>query len=150
MEQIKKDPHPQHVRGGAYILHLKIKRNLNLHPGSLGNIVLPSGHYVYVGSARKSISGRLTRHRRLSETKTGKLHWHIDYVLVHPDIELLREDDYAGYRECDLARQIESMKGVSTPVLRFGSTDCRSGCKAHLFRLGRSCKNTLSPIVIRK
>jgi Uri superfamily endonuclease len=27
------------------------------------------------------------------------------------------------------------MKGVTAPVPGFGSSDCRAGCKAHLYRL---------------
>ena len=141
---------PSRIPGGAYILHLKTERDLMLRTGSLGNIALPSGHYVYIGSARKSISGRVNRHKRLAETKRGKRHWHIDYMLAHPEVKLIRGDAYAGYRECDIAKQIETMKGVSTPVLRFGSSDCRSGCKAHLFRMGGSLRNKIPSIVIRK
>jgi Uri superfamily endonuclease len=124
--------------GGAYILHLDIKRDLTLQAGALGNIALPAGRYVYVGSARTSISGRTARHRRLTEIKTGKLHWHIDYLLTHIGIDLVQADAYPGCRECDLAHRIESMRNVSAPAPRFGSSDCRSGCSAHLFRVGKS------------
>lgn len=125
----------QHKKGGAYVLHLNINKSLTLQVGALGEILLPSGHYVYVGSAQKSISGRVSRHRTLAETKAGKFHWHIDYALAHPEIKLVGIDELIGCRECDIAGQIASMPDASVPVARFGSSDCRSGCKAHLFRI---------------
>jgi Uri superfamily endonuclease len=127
-----------------------IKRDLTLQAGALGNIVLPAGRYVYVGSARTSISGWTARHRRLAETKTGKLHWHIDYLLTHIGIDLVRADAYPGCRECDLAHRIESMRNASAPAPRFGSSDCRSGCSAHLFRVGKSGTGGISSISIQR
>jgi Uri superfamily endonuclease len=134
---------------GSYVLSLDVKRSLRLSAGALHDIFLPAGHYVYIGSALGGIAGRVARHRRLAESKTGKLHWHIDYLLVHPNVKLIDVAELAGRSECDISRRIASKKGVSAPVSRFGSSDCRSGCKAHLYRLvkkmdlpplgGRSC-----------
>lgn len=120
---------------GAYILYLRIGRDLKLSVGALGKVSLPAGLYLYVGSARNSIAGRISRHLRLAESGTGKSHWHIDYLLLHPAIELTGIEAKPGAIECDVARDIASREGVSAPVSHFGSTDCRSGCKAHLFRL---------------
>jgi Uri superfamily endonuclease len=140
-------------KGGAYVLYLDVKRSITLCVGSLKRVVLPSGRYAYVGSAHRSIAGRVSRHKRLAEQKTGKLHWHIDYLLTHPQIQLAGAIALAGISECDLSRRIASRRGSSTPVANFGSTDCRAGCKAHLYRLGtaqsapsalrRSVKNKL-------
>ena len=137
---------PCPVRGGAYVLHLIVQRTVTLCAGALGAITLPSGHYVYVGSARKSIKSRVARHRRLALIKTGKLHWHIDYLLVHPGIELIGEEAFTGYRECDIAQRIASLKGASVPVPRLGASDCRSGCGTHLFRVEGSGKNKILPL----
>ena len=139
---------PCPARGGAYVLHLIVKRTVTLCAGAIGAITLPCGHYVYVGSARKSIESRVARHRRLALIKTGKLHWHIDYLLIHPKIELIDEEAFAGYRECDIAQRIASLKGASVPVPRFGASDCRSGCGTHLFRVEESEKNKISPLPI--
>jgi Uri superfamily endonuclease len=137
------------VRGGAYVLHLIVKRTVTLCAGAIGAITLLSGHYVYVGSARKSIKSRVARHRRLALTKAGKLHWHIDYLLVHPEIELIGEEAFAEYRECDIAQRIASLKGASVPVPRFGASDCRSGCGTHLFRVEELEKNKISPVLFQ-
>jgi Uri superfamily endonuclease len=128
----QQDPAPG---GGAYCLHLRIRENLTLRVGALGRISLPPGNYVYIGSARRSLTSRIARHHRLADSKTGKKHWHIDYVLTHPEVELLRATKYAGSLECDIARQFASEAGASAPIPRFGATDCRSGCKAHFFRI---------------
>jgi Uri superfamily endonuclease len=141
---------PRPVRGGAYVLHLTVGRTVSLCAGAIGAITLSSGHYVYVGSARKSIEGRVARHRRLAYAKTGKLHWHIDYLLIHPKIDLIYEEAFAGYGECDIAQRIASLKGASVPVPRFGASDCRSGCGAHLFRVEESKKNKISPLLIQR
>ena len=123
-------------QGGAYALYLNIRKSMTLQVGSLKEGVFPSGRYVYVGSARKSIAGRIARHRRLAETKTGNIHWHIDYLLTNPGIDLIGEKIHAGRMECDVAREIASMPDASVPVRGFGSSDCRCGCRAHLFRIG--------------
>lgn len=123
---------------GAYILHLRIRKRLFLKVGALGEVFLPAGRYVYVGSARRSIAGRVSRHLRLAESKTGKRHWHIDYLLLHPATELTSTEAKPFATECAVAKDIASREGASVPVARFGSTDCRSGCEAHLFRIKTS------------
>jgi len=135
--QLKLPQNPS--RGGAYILRLRIKRNLALPVGALGTIFLSTGYYVYIGSARRSIASRVARHRRLAESKTGTRHWHIDYLLSHPDIEIVSIEEKPGFVECAVAKKIASRPNTSVPVRRFGATDCRSGCEAHLFRI-KPCK----------
>ena len=119
----------------AYVLHIDVLRSLTLRVGALKGVWLPAGHYVYVGSARRSIATRIARHVRLAVQKTGNLHWHIDYLLTHSLIQLAGATVLAGDSECRISLQIASRKGVTAPISHFGSTDCRSGCKAHLYRL---------------
>ena len=120
---------------GAYVLYLDVKQPLTLRVGSLENVFLPSGRYAYIGSARAGIAGRIRRHRRLAEEKAGKLHWHIDYLLVHPQIQLVGETILTGGSECAISHQVASRRGTTIPAPKFGSTDCRHRCKAHLYRL---------------
>jgi Uri superfamily endonuclease len=120
---------------GAYVLYLDVKKPLTLRVGSLKSVSLPSGCYAYIGSARAGIAGRIRRHKRLAEKKSGKRHWHIDYLLVHPQIQLVGETILAEGSECAISHQIAARKGATTPVPKFGSTDCRHKCKAHLYRL---------------
>ncbi len=96
---------------------------------------MPSGDYLYVGSARSGIEARVARHARLARTKLGKIHWHIDFVLVHSNCRFIRAQALPGAEECDVARSIARLKGAVAPVPGFGASDCRSGCPAHLFRI---------------
>ena len=133
-----KSQNPQDTqKRGAYILYLHVNSSLTLSVGVFGDIYLPAGHYVYVGSARRGIAGRIARHKRLAETKAGKLHWHVDYLLGHPQIRLAGEAALPESGECEVSRRIASRKGVSVPIPRFGSSDCRSGCRAHLYRFSQ-------------
>ncbi len=119
-------------------MYLYVKRPITVCAGSLGQISFPQGHYVYVGSARRGIGGRIARHRRLAQNKAGRLHWHLDYLLVHRLVEWTGDEALSGKSECDVSLYIASSKGVSVPVPRFGASDCRAGCKSHLYRLSRS------------
>ncbi len=91
--------------------------------GALGSCNFPAGHYVYTGSARRNLQARITRH--LSTGK--KLRWHIDYLLAHPDVEILRVETSA-IPECRWNQQLEGR----IPVAGFGASDCRNGCGSHL------------------
>jgi Uri superfamily endonuclease len=124
------------VGSGAYALRIQVKRVFQLKVGALGKIYLPAGNYVYVGSARQGLSGRIARHRRLAETREGKLHWHIDYLLVHHRVRLAGVSTFIGAEECKISKQIAARKCASVPIPHFGSSDCRSGCTAHLYRIG--------------
>jgi len=127
---------------GSFLIYLCVTQSLSLSAGSLKNIFVPAGHYVYVGSARRGIAGRIARHRRLAGEKTGKHHWHVDYLLVHPQVEWAGEMALAGLCECEVSKRIASWRGVSVPVPHFGASDCRSGCRAHFYRIGlkSNCK----------
>jgi Uri superfamily endonuclease len=120
---------------GAYVLCLRVEQPLLLMVGSLGTVSFPAGHYAYVGSAQRGVAARVARHRRLAEQKSGKIHWHIDYLLTNPfvnwDGEIMLEDAV----ECKLSRQIASMMGVTVPKPGFGASDCSARCAAHLYHL---------------
>jgi Uri superfamily endonuclease len=118
---------------GAYILLLETSANVLVRIGSLGEVKIPKGQFLYVGSARKNLMQRIARHRRLAEQKAGKLHWHIDHLLLHPEIKLLAIISFPGGEECRISHQIFLQKGVTAPIPGFGATDCRSGCPAHLY-----------------
>jgi Uri superfamily endonuclease len=118
---------------GAYLLLLSLKKSVCLKPGALKRVSLPAGEYIYVGSARGGIGRRIARYLRMADTKKGNLHWHIDYLLVRPDARIAGFQPLAGKNECAVSKRIASRKGVSVPAPGFGSSDCRSGCKAHFY-----------------
>jgi Uri superfamily endonuclease len=121
--------------GGAYLLHLRISRTRRISVGALGDIRFAAGSYIYVGSARRSIAPRVARHRRLAKDKTGKLRWHIDYLLVHPCTRLVAVSVLRGAEECSWSQRISRRRGSSIAAPRFGASDCRSGCRTHLYRI---------------
>lgn len=121
--------------GGAYLLCLEVPCKLVLEAGSLGKIRLAPGRYVYVGGARRNVAARVARHCRLACRKSGKRHWHIDYVLAHAAVRLDAVVVYWRAGECALSRRVARRRGVSVAVPHFGASDCRCGCRAHLYRL---------------
>ncbi len=123
------------AEGGAYLLHLELSHTIRITVGALGKARFPAGNYIYVGSARRSIASRVARHRRLAENKSGKLRWHIDYLLVHPCTRLVTVRILRGADECACSGKIANRRGSSVAVPRFGSSDCRSGCRTHLYRI---------------
>lgn len=126
---------------GAYLLFVDVKLPLNLKVGALGRVSLPAGRYAYVGSARSGIEVRVARHRRLAEEKIGKIHWHIDYLLVHRHTQWVGEEVLEDGVECVVSKQIAAKDGVTAPVPGFGASDCRSGCVAHLYFLPKAFQN---------
>jgi Uri superfamily endonuclease len=120
--EIKKPP----VKG-IYILVLYLRLNKKLTIGSLGDVFLKKGYYLYVGSAVGSggISGRLKHHI----SKTSNPHWHIDYLKNESSIVDIYFSE--GSKELEhFAADKLSLKFIS-PINKFGSSDCK--CYSHLF-----------------
>ncbi len=119
---------------GAYMLILKADTPKRITLGQTP-LELKEGYYVYVGSARRGLSKRLSRHMR----KRKKRFWHIDYIraVTTPAgaIPVRTKDPI----ECELA---EKLGGLLSPLKGVGSTDCR--CPAHLFY------SPLDPLKIRE
>jgi sugar fermentation stimulation protein A len=111
-------------RGSYLILYYLPKKRL-IEIGGLGKVSLRQGYYLYVGSAMKSLSKRVERHRRIRK----KLHWHIDYFRGLAEIQAVlpvrSEDDL----ECELASAMRTISEWS--VAGFGCSDC--SCPSHLF-----------------
>jgi len=130
------------IKKGAYIFYLDVTKPQMLEVGSLGTISLPAGRYIYVGSACRGIASRLARHHRLADRKTGQIHWHIDHLLIQQHVqwagETVREDGI----ECEISAKVASLKGVTAPVPGFGSSDCRAGCRAHLYLMPKSLQKS--------
>lgn len=113
---------------GVYVLLIKTETG-SIKAGALGSIPIRRGWYAYVGSALGSGGfARVRRHIRLSREKSGKTHWHIDNLLMHPESRLIRVYCLITARrvECSIA---SSMSGEV--ILGFGSSDC--SCPGHLF-----------------
>jgi sugar fermentation stimulation protein A len=118
---VEKEAHDR----GCYLFLLKLRKKAMIRVGEMGDVSFRKGYYIYVGSARKNLSKRLERHKRMRK----KAFWHIDYLRakadVHALLPILTEDDL----ECRVARAIRDIADWEIPS--FGSSDC--SCPSHLF-----------------
>ena len=116
--------------GGAYCLLIRLTHEAGATIGRLGWFEFAAGYYVYAGSAMRSLSARVARHQRRDKTHR----WHIDYLLALPAARLVECVAYpsAERQECLLNQTVQRRRGAHVPVRGFGSSDCRSGCPAHL------------------
>jgi len=115
--------------GGVYLFALEIERGRTLKIGSLGDVHLDKGWYVYAGSARKGLSRRLARHGRRTRGKV--MRWHIDFLRTEA-LAVRAFPIRTPYDvECRLAQDVRAISAGAVP--RFGCSDC--SCPSHLFRI---------------
>ena len=118
---------------GIYALILNVRKEFSLNIGkNLKDIRFKKGRYVYVGSALNSLEKRLQRHI----SKDKKIHWHIDYLTTsrYSSIENILYLKTDSKLECNLSQNIAKLSNAE-PIEKFGSTDCKSGCKSHLYHV---------------
>ncbi len=122
----------------SYQLLIHVEKTAPIEIGALGRHRFDQGWYLYTGSARRNLNARLSRHLR----KNKKLRWHIDYLLSAPSARVVAVFT-SSIGEC---RWNQSVKGrVTTP--RFGASDCKDGCGAHLKRI---TENTAKRLLAQK
>ena len=119
---------------GVYTLVIELASTTTLTVGSLGAHRFPAGIYTYTGSALGKSPMNLRRRIQHHLTRGKRKHWHIDYLLdadaarVKTVLFVETGDDV----ECEIAKAVARLEGAESPVKGFGSSDCRSGCTAHL------------------
>ncbi len=121
--------------GGSYLLHITVSQAVRQKIGALGTFNFPAGPYVYVGSARRGFDARINRHRAIANGRKNKLHWHIDFLLSHPDVYIERVDIFPGREECELSEWVRNKYACEIPAPGFGASDCTHNCPAHLYRV---------------
>ncbi|MBN2497350.1 MAG: GIY-YIG nuclease family protein [Deltaproteobacteria bacterium] len=122
-------------RQGTYALLLRIPKACRLRVGSLGLLRFASGLWVYVGSAlgrgSTSLGHRLCRHF----SRSGRRHWHIDYLLASAALPINAVWLESPARlECALAEALRERPDFQPGPAGFGATDCRGHCQTHLLR----------------
>lgn len=124
---------PWRPEPGSYLLLLRLDAPAEIQIGKLGRHTFPPGRYAYAGSALGSggVAGRVNRHLRPDK----RLHWHIDHLAEHAPIVGVGAAYGSDRRECRWIKDLGALRGATIPVAGFGSSDCRSGCPAHLVRL---------------
>ena len=110
----------------TYQLFIEVSKAVRVVVGRLGVFEFPAGRYVYTGSALRNFEARVRRH--LSPTK--KMHWHIDYLLAAPGVEVVEVLCYAD-PECVVNQHTVGLIVIDG----FGSSDCHAACGSHLKRL---------------
>ena len=110
---------------GSYLILYHLPRKKLIEIGGLGKVTFKQGYYMYVGSAMKSLSKRVERHRRVGK----KPHWHVDYFSGLADFHIALPVRSADDLECELASAIGSISEWTVPG--FGCSDC--SCPSHLF-----------------
>lgn len=130
---------------GVYLLVLEVPRPFCAAVGCLGRIALRAGRYGYVGSARRGLSARLSRHQR----RKKPLRWHIDRLTGAADPVGAVVWPWQPGRECRLAEALQAAGLGRLVASGFGSSDCR--CPGHLFALPDmdlgTVAATLSPLL---
>lgn len=115
---------------GSYGLVLTLSAPLDLMIGRLGVCSFPAGNYIYLGSASGpgGLRARLGRHIQ----GTGKPHWHIDWLRQNAHVDRVFFSTSLERLECTWSQTLARLPEAYIPVVKFGASDCRSGCPAHL------------------
>jgi sugar fermentation stimulation protein A len=115
---------------GSYILILRLLKEARIEVGKLGGICFRKGYYLYIGSARKDLSRRIERHRRMRK----RYFWHVDFFRAAADLQHALPIRTGDDLECEIARAIKEIADWEVP--RFGSSDC--SCPSHLYGMTQS------------
>ncbi|CCQ33704.1 Endonuclease III protein [Halorhabdus tiamatea SARL4B] len=114
---------------GTYTLLLTLREPTTITFGAAGERDLAAGGYAYTGSAFGTGGfARIDRHRKLASGGQDVRHWHVDYLLGHPETALTDVLKTVGEDvECPVARTIAT---EATPIDGIGASDC--DCDTHL------------------
>jgi Uri superfamily endonuclease len=149
---------PFHVgipaRRGTYALVMTATSSESFPVGSIGEMTLTPGYYIYVGSALGpgGLRARLAHHGRPVDNPR----WHIDYLRAHTElVEVWWLTDTKRHEE-QWGTEVASMQGARIPKGKFGASDsphgthllwfgCRPRARTFLRRLRQS--DPLHPVV---
>lgn len=90
------------------------------------SIFMEEGVYLYVGSAKRGLEKRISRHL----TKRKKRFWHIDYITARRDVAA-QAVFLSSLAECKTLRALSSLGTLVGNKL--GSSDC--ACPSHVVRV---------------
>ncbi|ADH99006.1 GIY-YIG nuclease family protein [Salisediminibacterium selenitireducens] len=111
-----------------YLVLFRCDREAMVKVGALGDVSISPGYYVYAGSAKRNLTARLKRHRKLQKP----FRWHIDYLRPHLVwVRSFQLTEHEG--ECALVRAFCLVTGATAVQKGLGSSDCR--CEAHVLKL---------------
>ena len=108
-----------------------LARSCHIKIGKKGTFRFPKGYYVYTGSAKNGLKGRVERHLR----KEKKRFWHIDYLLDHASVKKVFLFPDNRLDECFLSQKMLKRSEAKVVVPKFGASDCN--CPTHLVFFGK-------------
>ena len=117
------------MNSGTYTLLVSLPDPTTVEFGAKGAYDLDAGWYAYTGSAFGAGGlKRVERHRALAAGDRDARHWHVDYLLGHPEasvdaVYVTENEDV----ECETARRLAD---EVEPVPGLGASDC--DCETHL------------------
>ena len=114
---------------GTYALLARAAKARSVRVGSLGELRVCRGTYVYVGSAfgPGGVAARVAHHLRIAVAPR----WHMDYLRPLLRIREIWYSHDPVQREHAWTRAFGGVRGSTTPFPGFGASDC--GCYSHLF-----------------
>lgn len=120
---------PLPVCKGTYVLVMQALSPCVVEAGRLGCRELPTGWYLYVGSAFGvgGVAARCSRHARTDKP----LRWHVDYLRRRLELAEIWVSCGPGRLEHHWASLLEDCGELSNAWPRFGASDCR--CTSHLW-----------------
>ena len=116
------------ARPGTYALIFCSETDQLIRVGRLGQVRVPRGFLVYIGSALGpgGVQARVGHHMRISP----RPRWHVDYLRARTRLEEVWFSYDTERREHDWAEAMGRQR--NTGCLRgFGVSDCR--CESHLY-----------------
>ncbi|MDP2965434.1 MAG: GIY-YIG nuclease family protein [Pelolinea sp.] len=117
---------------GSYIIFGRLADEVCFTSGLFSGQLLTRGYYLYTGSAfgPGGLRARIARHLKPGTKKF----WHFDYLKALIQIEEIWYSPGGKNQECQFIKALQDLDYSSFPFLKFGSSDCRHGCQAHLVR----------------
>lgn len=111
----------------TYVLVLEKRRSSGVRIGKR-TIFMENGLYLYVGSAKRGLQQRLSRHLK----KRKNRFWHIDYITTRRDAAV-RVIYLSPRDECDTLSAVSQLGTLLGRKL--GSSDC--ACPSHFVKLNQ-------------
>lgn len=118
---------------GTYALLIDLEKDRYLNIGKQGSTYFNRGFYIYCGSAqgKGGLKGRL----KILLRRNRRIHWHIDHLLEFSKVLGIYYMVTNENRECIWSQRFGMCSDLTVPCIRFGASDCKENCQAHLFSI---------------
>ncbi len=110
---------------GCYMVLYRLGEDKEITLGSLGTRLCRKGFYIYVGSAMKNLTSRISRHLR----KRKQPRWHVDFFGAHAKALKALPIRTSRHLERTLAKKVRALASWEIPDL--GASD--SPLPSHMF-----------------